>query len=278
MSFYITLPSNSPSILNNNTQSSYTTLLNKPLHLKGPYEVALSDINFTKNFKVNLGSFKILNKLEDRIIQVCVEVENGISVFKFCKIVNEKIIFSIYKHYCEKNNIQVLNYFDFKKEKCYTEMLKKEKNNFPYFENISNTIIIDPKNNDIIEFEGFIKNVMFQGRELNILTGSSYIFYMPDNINIINYIIVYTDIIESQFYGDRMSKILRSLPIKTSQNGELSTVFDNNHYVNVGSTYINSINIEIRDIFGNLIRFDDFFSYVIVNLHLRPKFKENGLE
>ena len=39
MSFYITLPSNSPNNSNGNTQ---------PLHLKGAYEVALSDINFTK--------------------------------------------------------------------------------------------------------------------------------------------------------------------------------------------------------------------------------------
>lgn len=280
MSFYITLPSNSPSIMtnNNNTQASYTTLLNKPLNLKGPYEVALSDINFTKNFKVDLGSFMILNKISQKLIHIEIEVENGISVSKFCRLVNEKIVYNFYKDYCNSKDIQLFNYFDFIKTSHYNEMLKIEKGNLPFFEKVGNTLVINPQKSEILQFEGFIKNIIFQNNEARILNDSLHIFHMPDNINIINYIIVYTDIIESQYYGDRMSKILRSLPVKTSPNGELSTVFDNNHYVNINSTYINSINIEIRDIFGNLIRFDDFFSYVIVNLHLKPKVKEYGLE
>ena len=38
MSFYITLPNNSPNIFDNNTQSCFSTLLGSPLNLKGDYE------------------------------------------------------------------------------------------------------------------------------------------------------------------------------------------------------------------------------------------------
>ena len=148
-------------------------------------------------------------------------------------------------------------------------MLKNEKNNIPYFEKVTTG---PPKSKKFKIFNGFIKNMLFQDSKNDILEGNSRVFIMPEkNINIINYIIVYTNIIEPQFYGNRMSKILRSLPVKVSQNGELTTIFNNNHYVNVSSTFFDSINKEIRDIFGNLIQFTDFFSYVIVNLHFRPK-------
>ena len=145
-----------------------------------------------------------------------------------------------------------------------------EKVNLPFFENKANQIIIHSQNSEIFDFVGFIKNVIFQGNEAKTIRKSQF-FSLPNYINIINYIIVNTDIIEEQYFGNGMSKILRSLPVKVSQNGDLATYFDNNHYVKVGQTYINTINIEIRDIFGNHIRFDDFFSYVIVNLHFKPK-------
>ena len=84
MSFYITLPSNSPNIFDNNTQSCFSTLLGSPLNLKGDYEVALSDINFTKNFKVDLGSFKVSNTFNDKFWIVTLQVENGISLENYC--------------------------------------------------------------------------------------------------------------------------------------------------------------------------------------------------
>ena len=99
---------------------------------------------------------------------------------------------------------------------------------------------------------------------------------LPPKINIINYILIYTDIIEQQFYGNKKTQILKSLPLKNTTNNIAETTFDNQHYVTVKNTRINTINIELRDIFGQQIKFDDFFSFVIVNLHFRPK--KNGLE
>ena len=90
MSFYITLPSNSPNNTNGNTQSSYTTLLGSPLHLKGAYKVALSDINFTKNFNFDLGYFDLLNSFDDIPTRVYLNIENGLSLENFCTSVNQQ--------------------------------------------------------------------------------------------------------------------------------------------------------------------------------------------
>ena len=69
MSFHITLPSNAPNPYSSgNTQANFTTYLENPLNLKGPYEVALVDINFTKNFKVDLGSYKIRDSINNMCI------------------------------------------------------------------------------------------------------------------------------------------------------------------------------------------------------------------
>ena len=68
-----------------------------------------------------------------------------------------------------------------------------------------------------------------------------------------------------------MSQILRVIPINTYSNKTIETFFENPHYAKVRETLINSINIEIRDLFGDPIQFSDFFSYVIIKLHFKKQ-------
>ena len=74
----------------------------------------------------------------------------------------------------------------------------------------------------------------------------------------LKYILVYTDIIQPQIYGNVSESILRTVNIK-SQKGENATFFDNPHYLKVSKTRITTINIEICDINGNHIEFQDLF-------------------
>lgn len=95
-------------------------------------------------------------------------------------------------------------------------------------------------------------------------------FYYVDNfMSTINYAILYTDIIENQYFGDTKSPILKIIPIKTQTDNEVVTFFDNLHYVPVKNNYISSINIEIKDIHGNNIKFENNFSFVVIKLHIR---------
>ena len=52
---------------------------------------------------------------------------------------------------------------------------------------------------------------------------SNCIFRLEQKMNIINYILLYTNIIEDQYYGEQMSQILRVIPINTYSNKTIQT-------------------------------------------------------
>lgn len=260
MSFYITLPSNQGS--SENTQSNFTTFLNDSIHLKGNYEVALAEITFSANYNFDFGSLTLEDN-DNGTIKFNVKIPNGLKLNDFVWILNKRYSEEVeWIKYVKNHNINKNN------------RVSKEFHisNFPpvkhdIFLNDNNIIKIRTANVHIIKAEGILHKVFPFKVENNVFHDMSR--YLPDKFNIINYIIVYTDIIDFQYFGDKKTQILRSIPI-TYHNNEIQTNFDNQHYVKVKDTFINSINIQLRDIFGNPIEFDDFFSYVILNLHFRP--------
>ncbi len=146
----------------------------------------------------------------------------------------------------------------------------KEKDNLPFFNNGIDIIAFIPNKSPLVDCTGFLKAIFFKNNTIEHISTNS-IFKVEQKINIINYILLYTDIIEDQYYGQQMSQILRVIPLNTNSNKTIETFFENPHYARVRETLINSINIEIRDLFGDPIQFSDFFSYVIVKLHFRKQ-------
>jgi hypothetical protein len=132
----------------------------------------------------------------------------------------------------------------------------------------SEKILIQTYNN--IEFDGLISKVINNNDIEKTLIIKPTLFYLPANLQLIKYILVYSDIIEAQYFGDVRSAILRTVNLK-AQNLENVTFFDNPHYLNVCKTRIETINIEICDINGNHIQFQDFFSNIHIILHFRRK-------
>ena len=109
---------------------------------------------------------------------------------------------------------------------------------------------------------------MFFGENIGVIKRN--ISYLVDSsISPINYALVYTDIIENQIFGDVIKPILKIIPIKSYNDNEVVTFFDNLHYVRLCKNSISSINIQIRDLFGEQIKFQNKFSFVIVKLHFR---------
>jgi len=132
----------------------------------------------------------------------------------------------------------------------------------------NNTITIETKNE--IKFEGLISKVLNNSDNDYTVLNFSEIFNLPSYLQLIKYILIYTDIIESQYYGDVRASILRTVNIK-SKKGDNVTFFDNPHYLNISKTRIDSINIEIRDINGNHIEFKDLFSNIYISLHFKHR-------
>ena len=90
----------------------------------------------------------------------------------------------------------------------------------------------------------------------------------------IKYIVIYTDIIDGQLFGDSSSPVLQVIPIEDSQSNKI--VYNDSgdmHYVKVRKNLFDTINISLKDLQGNKIKFSNDFVYVIAKLHFR---KING--
>jgi hypothetical protein len=117
----------------------------------------------------------------------------------------------------------------------------------------------------LLHASGIIKDLVFKN-DIIILD----LFYsMPGNLNLIKYAIIYCDIVQEQIVGEEYRQVLQIIPLNSSEN---SQVLSNNldlQYVPVKSNYITSINISIKSLTGDYIKFDDDFIYTIVKLHFR---------
>ena len=118
-----------------------------------------------------------------------------------------------------------------------------------------------------VSLEGGISRLINNSESSTIQVNRDYRF--PNNLNLINYILVFTDFIENQYFGDVTSPILKIVPVKSHEDKQLVSFFNNLHYVTVRTSLLNSINITLRDMKGNKIQFEDPFMFVIVKLHFR---------
>lgn len=273
MSFYLTLPSNSPSHVEN-TQSDFTTFLCDTIRLEKNYEVALAEINISSNFDIDLGTITVRHtdyiKYFPNDLVLSIQIPNNLSVQDLVNRINAKmtIEYKFVEYMKLKTSPDFLADSDF-----LTDSFGDIKKNFidnssnmsveNYFQYIYNRIELSDHKIYITEKSGLFNNI-FDPRFTN-----NYSRLLPTTLNLINFIVIYTDIIDHQYFGDIKTQILRTIPIRYNNNN-IQTLFDNHQYVKVKNSVINSINIQLRDIWGNPIHFSDFFSYVVVNLHFRP--------
>ena len=120
---------------------------------------------------------------------------------------------------------------------------------------------------DVILLTNKLANIFLENDRGFIKNNS--LIVLENLIHANNYAMIYTDIIKNQVFGDVNSNVLKIIPIKSSSESEVVTFFDNLHYVPLSKNSFNTINIEIRDLYGNKIKFEDKFTFVIIKLHFR---------
>jgi hypothetical protein len=133
----------------------------------------------------------------------------------------------------------------------------------PYFKILnSNTIAIQTDYE--ITFNGLISQFLNNSNILETIVTKTKVFNLIAYIQLTKYILVYTNIIEPQFYAEKSSSILRTVNIK-AQNGENVIFFDNPQYFNFSQSRINTIKI-LKEIILNLtINFLTFlFRFIFV--------------
>ena len=124
-----------------------------------------------------------------------------------------------------------------------------------------------------IKAYGRISNVLSENFNPSFLpidlNKKSYKF--PDKISLINYGLIYCNLIDEQYFGHTKAQILKVVPINsdTTHTGDVVSFFDNPQYYPVNKTRITEIKISIRDLVGDKIKFENVFSTVICKLHFK---------
>jgi hypothetical protein len=89
------------------------------------------------------------------------------------------------------------------------------------------------------------------------------------NPNLVESLFIYCDIIDYQYVGDAYVPLLKNVVVENIYPKTAWVHYDRPHYANINKSEISTIHIEIRDDFGNKIKFEN--GKVILKLHFRPK-------
>ena len=92
-----------------------------------------------------------------------------------------------------------------------------------------------------------------------------FTFVLPETEN--QYFYVCTDIIKSQYHGDVLVLVFRTVTVKGEHGSYVSKNFERPHYVPLNKRIFNTISINIRDEAGDSVAFEH--RKVIITLHFR---------
>lgn len=245
--FFVTLPSNSSAdVYPNNKISCYVTKLAKPIELEGPWEVALSEVQYPHTWYM----------LKDK--------EMGLFFIDYTNNEDEKKISTHAGHVGQ-------NYYN------TMEQLVKDINKY-----IKNVLALDVKleynllsskirmvTNKNYTFRTYGNLARILGLGNNNLTCAEPEACYPADIHAGFYnMFVYTDIIQYQRVGDSFVPLLRCVHISGKQHEIVSITYDHPHYVPVNKSLISDIVIEVKSDQNRLIPF--LYGKFVVKLHFRP--------
>lgn len=247
----------------------------------------------TKNKKFVFENIDRLSQNFDLIILTCPEIEDDESILERNSFYIDKINFFDDDHIIIRQNsnfsiekilvsnilpstkINLIDKFNAINNENQTKTKNKISLNFNLSEYLPKIIFLEPNyfqiaSNISIKLNGLISKIITNSNKEEYICRNKEIFLMPEFIQTVKSILVYTDIIEDQYFGDVRSQILRILNIKSSESVDTLHIA-NPHYLKVKSSRISSINIEICDISGNQIKYTDNFSNLNITLHFRQK-------
>ena len=248
--FYVVLPSGaSLEAFPNNTLSSYTTLLHKPIDLNDGYryEVALCEVQIAARFQ---------NFAEDTIIGY---------IDKTDKTKAKKMVPVILKRGHYTDITQIINSVreSLKPIKIGVKLINAEENLFSF--------IMSRKSKEILEFSflpiyeykkmferiavaKYTKVFRFNNSELPTPPSQAYI---------------YTDIIDHNYVGDSQTRLLRTVQFPDKELNQYShnVAYNNLYYMKLSKEIISQIKINIRTVTGDLFPFSP--GHLTLQLHFR---------
>ena len=117
---------------------------------------------------------------------------------------------------------------------------------------------------DIARMFGFLNNMTIRAFDKRGFTKKGFIALLKTGNQ---YFYVYTDIIKSQYHGDVVVPVLRTVAVKGTHRNYVRKNFERPHYVPLNKKIFDMISINIRDEAGDLVSFEH--SKVIITSHFR---------
>jgi hypothetical protein len=228
----------------NNTLTNYTTKLKVPIQLQIKFEVALTEIIYPFNFKYR----------QDASINFVNTVTNQKETYRI----------QFYAFDTVTQLFQTLN--DYLKFKSVSVVFYYNKNTHKVSIRVSAPWTVEFT--DDVHKELGIKYSLIQSPNTEYTVFG--IQQIPDFLNSVNSLYVYSDLIENQFIGDTFAPILRVVQVPHRQVfGEyICETYTTPHYVPVKKEIFDSIEIDIKSDTGEPIRFST--GKLVIKLHFKP--------
>lgn len=276
--FYLTLPSNSSEqYYPDNTLTRFTTRLHSTLELEGSWEVGLSEIIFPSSwitldkkackFSVMCEQFPYLNyefMPEDLLEKLYIPQGHYESVEKIVEAINNEIDTTFEKIPKPDNNPRVDDYHgNFYTHGVHTRVLVGE---FPKlkYDKLKQKVRFTISRLTGIAFSPVLANVLGLSSSQNpLFNDDEYEDVMKifgeracDLTAGINSLYVYCDVIEHVPVGDTKVPLLRIVDAKGPAHEIIHTIYENPRYIPLQKKNFDSIEIDIRDCFGEKISFE----------------------
>jgi len=273
--FYMILPSNSSmQFYPNNTLTNYKTRLQIPIELAGDWEVALAEISFPLSWftiSSEFGKFTFscnspaLGNGEPSRRNFELQVPAGYykSVREITQQMNSLITRAMNKPYSVTlpNSMEVITYMPLDHTK-WPQM--------KYIDPWRKVGVVLPPNSSLkvdkllaVVLGWGVNPLTNDGVSSTLLTGTN----ASDLYGGIHNIYVYTDIVENLVVGDSRAPLLRIVEAEGDYGDVLYQSFEIPHYIPVRKKRFDTIELDIRDVFGEPLSFES--GALVVTLHFR---------
>ena len=274
--FYLTLPSNSSQkYYPNNTLTHYITKLHNPVDLQGGWEVGLSEIFYPHTWH-NVGKY-------EQIIVSCFYCAGVDPQFTFASSENKAYtkILQIKRGYYESvaSLLQEINDTIkqiFSKElEGHDDASQIKRSTWPHFHynKAIRKVIIDLDGNTEVKFTPGLADILGVSDNQNPVinpTKDRKIFKLNRISDVdrgLTSLYLYCDVLEHVPVGDTLAPLLRICDAQGEYGKVVHKYFDKPRYIPVQKKHFDTVEILIRDRFGQAVPFEN--GELVVTLHFR---------
>lgn len=284
MSFYVTLPSNaSMDVYPDNTLTEYRVNLPSPIQLEGSHEVALAEIQYPRtwsNLEVHEARVKLHIKYKKNLssmIEFPIPPEFYETTEDLVETLNDYLEEEIKRLIHKKSAVsQYLIMIGGKTDG--TNVLKL------HHMKLRNMVYAESKPGIRLQLSPAIRGML--GFSLTYI-GSKFPYETPENdVGVCEMVktfctqkgdpyrgqyalYLYSNLVEAQVVGDTMAPLLRVVPIEGKHGEVITKTYTHLHYVPVTQSFVNNVEIYIRNDVGKKMPFER--GKVVVTLHFRRR-------